>query len=234
MNRIQLAQLRDVAIEHLPAAQEKRAMLKKHWASETTYSNSLYLTAVMTLGQAGATAAEIAAAQLLEALGMWVGYDPNSPELKEFDPKDLRELAIRNIGDAVSTLGKVTGRDMAHLMPSDAPAAKVKTNTSPSGDDHDEILAELFDFVPVEALAKMFPTDNEATTAQWKLWAEKAKANGLINARENRKFNPYKAGKWFVSKGAKGWDTARLYRTLANNLPAHSIDKKHLLTGGIA
>ena len=151
MNRIQLAQLRDVAIEHLPAAQEKRAMLKKHWASETTYSNSLYLTALMTLGQAGATAAEIAAAQLLEALGMWVSYDPNSPELKEFDPKDLRELAIRNIGDAVSTLGKVTGRDMAHLMPANAPAAKVEAGgiTSSSGGDWKaqarEIADECFD-----------------------------------------------------------------------------------------
>ncbi len=94
-------------------------------------------------------------------------------------------------------------------------------------DDHDKTLAALFDPLPVEAIAKMFMTD----VTQWKKWAEKAKANGLIDAREeSAKFNPYKAGVWFVRKGAEGWDVARLYRTLANNLPARSRDNVHLLT----
>jgi hypothetical protein len=121
-----------------------------------------------------------------------------------------------------------------------APAGKVEAVpvTTPSGDDveeqapddHDETLAALFEPLPVEALAKMFMID----LAQWKKWQDKAKAKGLIKAREGRaKFNPYKAGVWLVSKGEQGWDVARLYRTLANNLPARSHDKKDLLTGGI-
>lgn len=126
------------------------------------------------------------------------------------------------------------------LMPTDTPAGKVEAVpvTSPSGDDveeqapddHDEKLAALFDPLPVEALAKMFMID----LARWKKWQDKAKVNGLIDAREgSAKFNPYKAGVWLVRKGTQGWDDARLYRTLANNLPARSLDKAHLLTGGI-
>ncbi len=139
MDRIQLAQLRDVAIEYLPAAQEQREMLKKYWASETTFNNSLYLAAIRTLCKAGATAPELAAAQLLEAIVMLKNYDPNSPELEEFDPEDLREIAIRNIGNAVKTLAKVTGRDMEHLIPAatyeTVPAVKVEAGagTSQSG-----------------------------------------------------------------------------------------------------
>ena len=102
-------------------------------------------------------------------------------------------------------------------------------HTAPA-DNPDDALAALFDPVPVEALAKMFQSD----VAQWRKWQDKAKANGLSDAREGTAmFNPYKAGVWFVSKGAEGWDTARLYRTLANNLPARSHDNAHLLTGGI-
>lgn len=102
--------------------------------------------------------------------------------------------------------------------------------TNPTDDaDHTETLAALFEPVPVEALEKMFPA-----SGKWKNWAEKAKSNGLIVARVGTaKFNPYKAGTWFVQKGWDGWDNARLYRTLASNLPARSRDDAHLLTGDI-
>lgn len=101
-----------------------------------------------------------------------------------------------------------------------------------TGDDLDETLAALFDPIPVEALAKMFPTNKLYSAVEWKAWAERASRNGLKDARqERRKFNPYKAGKWFVRKGAEGWDDARLHRTLKNNLPARSNDDVHLLIG---
>lgn len=116
----------------------------------------------------------------------------------------------------------------ADIIPS-AEKDEVGTDTSPSGDDCDKVRAALFDPLPVEALAKMFEA-----AGKWKGWADKAKANGLIAARQGSAlFNPYKAGVWFVLKGAEGWDLARLHRTLTNNLPARSLDKKHLLTGDI-
>ncbi len=127
-----------------------------------------------------------------------------------------------------------------HSKQEDTPGVKVEAApvTSLSGDeqtspvddaDHTEKLAALFEPVPMEALEKMFPA-----SGKWKNWVEKAKANRLIVARVGTaKFNPYRAGLWFVQKGAEGWDNARLYRTLANNLPARSLDSVHLLTGGI-
>lgn len=90
-------------------------------------------------------------------------------------------------------------------------------------------IASLFDPVPVEVLEKMFPANGK-----WRKWADKAKATGLDCARERRaRFNPYRAGVWFIHKGAEGWDYARLNRTLANRLPERSRDQKHLLTGDI-
>lgn len=107
--------------------------------------------------------------------------------------------------------------------------APVEQDAHADDDDYDQKLAALFDPMPVEALEKMFPA-----TGKWKSWAEKARDNKLKNARETTaRFNPYKAGVWFVNKGMEGWDIARLYRTLANNLPARSRDDAHLLTAGI-
>lgn len=101
------------------------------------------------------------------------------------------------------------------------------TCATPSDDDRDKTLSTLFDLVPVASLEKTFPANGK-----WKAWAEKAKSNGLIDARLGRAmFNPYIAGKWFVKKGANGWDDARLMRVLANNLPARSRDEKYQLTG---
>jgi hypothetical protein len=98
--------------------------------------------------------------------------------------------------------------------------------------DHEEKLAALFEPMPVEALAKMFPTDILYSAKQWKIWTERAGRNGLKEARQGRAmFNPYKAGKWFVHNGAEGWDDARLNKVLAKNLPVRSRDKEYLVTG---
>lgn len=93
----------------------------------------------------------------------------------------------------------------------------------------DQTLAALFDPVTVEALEKMFPS-----AGKWGSWAERAARNGLSIARSGRGlFNPYHAAFWFLTQGIAGWDTARVNRTLANNLPARSRHDGHLLTGDI-
>lgn len=92
---------------------------------------------------------------------------------------------------------------------------------------NDDELAKLFDPVTVAALEKMLPVNGK-----WREWAERAKRNGLINARvERAKFNPYKAAQWFLTQNITGYDMARCNRILANNLPARSKDSEHLLTG---
>jgi hypothetical protein len=108
-----------------------------------------------------------------------------------------------------------------------ATAEAVTDTTPPANDDPDKALADLFDLVPVSALEKMFPANGK-----WVRWAGKAKANGLIEAREERaKFNPYLAALWFLKQGRSGWDLARINRVLGNNLPARSRDEKWRLTG---
>ena len=136
MDKIHLAYLRDIAIEYLPAAQKNREQAKKYWVSSETYGHILYATAMYTSTAPTSTAVELAAAQLLTALETWGGYDPNSPELREFDPQDLRNIAMRLIADAVTALSDVTGMEipfnyMASLeaapdtgKPADAPASR--------------------------------------------------------------------------------------------------------------
>lgn len=248
MNRIQLAQLRDVAIEYLPEAQQYREQAKLLPVDEDRdakpYAEGLWRIADKIIARNEATAEVLAAAQLLLGVTGWECYDPSSPRLRDADPapEDMRDAILPGIANAVKTLANVTGRDIPMIdpvayfdtptMPADAPTAKGEAApaTSASGNvDHDETLTELFDPVPVEALEKMFPANGK-----WRAWAEKAKANGLINARvRTAMFNPYKAGVWFVNKGAEGWDTARLYRKLKDNLPARSRDAEYLLTNGI-
>uniref|UniRef100_A0ABX1PMP7 Uncharacterized protein n=2 Tax=Aromatoleum anaerobium TaxID=182180 RepID=A0ABX1PMP7_9RHOO len=95
-------------------------------------------------------------------------------------------------------------------------------------DDADAQLAALFDPVAKEQLEAMFPDKG------WANYADKAASNGLANAaRESRAmFNPYRAACWWLSRKAPvGWKWERCARVLANNLPARSLDSRHLLTG---
>jgi len=115
-----------------------------------------------------------------------------------------------------------------HQTPSAQAGSSFPTATTPTEANHEKNLAVLFDLVTVAALEKTFPADG-----QWKNWAERASRSGLKDAaKEGRgKFNPYKAAVWFLSQGIVGWDLARCHRALVNNLPARSLDDKHLLTG---
>lgn len=130
MTEIQLEQLRDIAIEYLPAAQEARDNFRQ-WNrlrkfTPRDYARDLWAKSRLIRGDVTLPALERAAANLLEAVAMWQAYDPNDPELADIDPTELREHSMRKIMDAADTLATITGRDMAHLMPADAPAAKLE------------------------------------------------------------------------------------------------------------
>jgi len=110
------------------------------------------------------------------------------------------------------------GTNFTKALDEIAPQPQVEINS-------DRLLSELFDAVPLDALEKMFPANG-----QWKKWGERAARNGLSKAREGRaKFNPYKAAIWFMQNGNQGWDLARCYRVLKNNLPIRSKYKADLL-----
>lgn len=118
--------------------------------------------------------------------------------------------------------------------PPAAPAATEKAQAlsgtlQKQSDDAEAQLAALFDPVAKEQLEAMFPDGGK-----WAGYAERAANNGLASAaRESRAmFNPYRAACWWLSKKAPaGWKWERCARVLAKNLPARSLDSRHLLTG---
>ena len=136
MNRIQLAQLRDIAIEYLPDAQKERDNFKQ-WAKvkrlgSRDYALRLYQAASCSLGDASLPAVEIAAANLMQALVSWETYDPNDVPQDYPTPDEIRKICMEKIKETANTLAEVTGRDVAHLIPADAPSG---TGTCPSGID---------------------------------------------------------------------------------------------------
>jgi len=138
MDRIEFARLLDTAIKCLPAAQKILEQSKTWGANEEKYFSGLSHVAQTILGKATSTAIEIAAAQLLLELADYKIYDLNSPELKEFDPQELRDLSIRKITAAADRLTEIIGRTISldDLIPTNTPAAKGEAakNTTP-GDD---------------------------------------------------------------------------------------------------
>lgn len=95
-------------------------------------------------------------------------------------------------------------------------------------DTDDGAIAKLFDPVKTAQLEAMFPDGGK-----WASYTERADRNGLKNAAKDGRatFNPYSAAVWWLATGPNGWALDRCLRVLANNLPARSIDSKHLLTG---
>jgi len=143
MDRIAFAQHLDNAIKYLPAARKILEQGKAWGANEEKYFNGLSHVAKTILGKATSTAIEIAAAQLLLELADYKLYDPNSSELKEFDPQELRDLSIRKITAAADRLAEITGRAISDdgLIPTDTPAAKVEI-INPSVDSNKLINTE--------------------------------------------------------------------------------------------
>ena len=121
MNRIQLAQLRDIAIEYLPDAQKERDNFKQ-WAKvkrlgSRDYALRLYQAASCSLGDASLPAVEIAAANLMQALVSWETYDPNDVPQDYPTPDEIRKICMEKIKETANTLAEVTGRDIPLVDP---------------------------------------------------------------------------------------------------------------------
>lgn len=117
---------------------------------------------------------------------------------------------------------------IATTAESDEPPAMVATPA-----DYDAKLAALFDAVKVAQLEAMFPDRDAGNKNRWPSYVERANRNGLKDAAKEGPaiFNPYRAAVWWLTTGPKDWKLERCLRVLANNLPARSIDSKHMLTG---
>lgn len=174
MNRLQLAQLRDIAIEHLPAAQQYREEVKARPTEEResqSYAWALWRIADETLARHESSSAELAAAQLLLGLTSWETYDPSLPRLRDTDPspEDARTAMRQGIANAVKTLANVTGRDIPMddpvvyfvdpAMPADAPVAKGEAKERQRQDalavELDAILVGMKTKTPTKVMAEL-------------------------------------------------------------------------------
>ena len=139
----------------------------------------------------------------------------------------LSASGITQAGDAQAAPEPVQAQNKAKAAP--VPVALTEQLV-------DDEIASWFDGVSYQQLAGLFkehvdPTQNEEV---WRSYAYEARTNGLKAAKVSRgKFNPYIAGHWWLDRKnpTGGWTPARVNRTLANNLPARSLEHKPRLTG---
>ncbi|MDO8437967.1 MAG: hypothetical protein Q7S69_07425 [Nitrosomonadaceae bacterium] len=128
MNRIQLAKLRDIAIEYLPAAQQYREEVKARPTEDREsqgYAWALWRIADETIARHEATGEELAAACVLLGITSYELYDPSdiaSASLYkargiDTDPKKMRDAMRQGIMNAAKTLANVTGRDIPLVDP---------------------------------------------------------------------------------------------------------------------
>ena len=128
-----------------------------------------------------------------------------------------------------------TSTDAMETLQTESEAKAAPVPATPNEQLVDEEFASWFDDVSYQQLAEMFKEDADTVRNEriWRSYRDEAHKNGLKAARvERAKFNPYRAGLWWLDrKSPTGWNMARMYRTLANNLPVRSLEHKPRLTG---
>lgn len=147
LDRLDVLQLRDAAIEYLPLAQQARDIAKKNYCTHEQYFHSLFFAAMRTRALATASAAEIVAADVLYVIALWAGFDHKSTERQaelELNESELEMLMIGEIARTADKLAHVTGRTFRIELP-----AKSKSNQIKSGanwkDEARAIADELYD-----------------------------------------------------------------------------------------
>jgi desulfoferrodoxin (superoxide reductase-like protein) len=102
---------------------------------------------------------------------------------------------------------------------------------APYSEQSEQEICDLFDPMCREAIAALF---DKIGKNDWRKYFERARRNGLSDARQDERkkpssYNPWKVGEWLFKKGT--YTREQIDRKLANNLPERSKDKKHLIIG---
>lgn len=140
MNRHQIDILRDLAIEHLPRAQADREGIKRYGGTHADFYRRIAVTSTMARGNAGTTAIEFAAANVLESVAILCGEQENpltkteKATLLHRLATDAKELCICT-GTAISWLDSVstTLDSEPEPTPKQLMATIQKTNPSIAG-----------------------------------------------------------------------------------------------------
>jgi len=165
--------------------------------------------------------------------------DINNPRGKKYFTIPLDEfvrwatLNVEWLDLPPELVGLVKDKSNIYSAQTEARTAPVSVTTTEKSAD--EELASLFDGVRKQQLAAMFNTQQDATSDLdlWTGYIRQANKNELENARTSHgKYNPYKAGLWWLDKKKpKGWTLERLNKRLAKNLPERSKGNESRLTG---
>jgi hypothetical protein len=163
-----------------------------------------------------------------------IGADIHSQWRKEISAAiNKQELKLLKRG----SLLPVTSEDLEVLL-SSMPHIESNAATVPAIRTEkliEEELSSLFNGVSKQQLAAMFNVNQDTTDALnlWSGYIRQANKNDLKKARiSHGKYNPYKAGIWWLDKKKpKGWTLEKLNIRLAKNLPERSKGMESRLTG---
>jgi len=177
MNRIQLAQLRDIAIEYLPAAQQYREEVKARPTEDREsqgYARALWRIADETIARHEATGEELSAAYVLLGITDYELYDPatlpalnkmeraRNPAHNDMSDKDMRDAMLQGIANTVKTLANVTGRD----IPMADPVAYFVDPATPAMPAMEQIELSLADVVRINEAAPLMGCTVESLLRQ--------------------------------------------------------------------
>jgi hypothetical protein len=105
MNQLQIDSLRDLAIEYLPRAQTDREQIKKVGGTFADFYRRLAFTSVMVRSNAGITAVEYAAANLLESISLL--YIEQDEPLSKRAQADILSRLARDAKELCALTGRV-------------------------------------------------------------------------------------------------------------------------------
>ena len=154
------------------------------------------------------------------------------------DQKDNANVSVAKLISSAQTIGIKLDRQLLSQWAvyknnpnKDVKESVIRKEVTTNGDHFGQVAIDAFDPLNVTGIASLFSVVNPKFAHQkWKSLASRARANGLIDARETvtggrteSTFNPVRVANWLITK--HGSPPEHIGRRLKNNLPARSKDQ---------
>jgi Helix-turn-helix domain len=152
MQTLQIHSLRDLAIDNLPRAKADRDQIKRYGGTFDDLYRRLFHTSIMVRGNAGTTAVEYAAANVLESVSLLcIGPEEDAKPLTTSDRTNILRNLVANAKELCSLTGQVIPwLDALPTTPDPEPTAhREPSNQSP---------------LPSPSIAGRFLTTKDAAT----------------------------------------------------------------------
>jgi hypothetical protein len=168
MDRLQLARLRDYAMDYLPEAQKVREQEKTRTIDfgdsrderSISYARRLWNVADAIISSTESTGVELTAAMLLLSVTSWEAFEPH-PGLDKMatarsgkDTKVTRDDMLPGIANAVETLNNITGRNVQFASPL-VPFVDSVSDGAITKQESEQVGLSLNDAVRIDEAAKL-------------------------------------------------------------------------------